>query len=175
MTKFKFCYLFIITGLALTQETPLPNHRNVELKLMIDDGENMILSYADANLMMRNKYFRIKDRLNSHRWQGYQGNIRVSEPKFFEIAGFIAEAKLAGRYQTIRQSVFWTGTGMSFLGILITITGAKKNNNRWHFPAAGVGLLVTGISLDVLWYFAPPNHHPLSKALAAANQYNLRE
>uniref|UniRef100_A0A7C6EEH9 Uncharacterized protein n=1 Tax=candidate division WOR-3 bacterium TaxID=2052148 RepID=A0A7C6EEH9_UNCW3 len=166
-----FC-LFALAGVLFAQTSnPQPN----EPHLLVDDGESMMMSYADANLIMTNKYFGLKERLNSRRWQGYQGNIKVAEPKFFEIAGFNEEAKLAAKYQIVRQTVFWSGAGMIFLGGLITVTKTKKNDNKWQFPAVGIGLLATGIGLDAIWYFAPPNHYPLSKALAAATKYNKKE
>jgi len=181
MVKISIEYLpifFISLLLAQESNNTMPeiiSSKVVEPRLLVDDGESMMMSYADANLMMTNKFFRLKERLNSRRWQGYQGNIKVNEPKFFEIAGFTQEAKLAAKYQTIRQSVFWSGAGMAFLGVLIISTKTRKNDNKWHFPALGIGLFTAGIGLEAFWYLAPPNHNTIGKALAAAAKYNLRE
>ena len=183
MAKIRIRYLFIFASiffsLLIAQEsgviTPKVSSPDLaEPRLLVDDGEGLMMSYADANLVMTNKFFGLKERLNSRRWRGYQGNVPISESKFFGLAGFAQEAKMAARYQTIRQSVFWTGTGIAALGLLIGATQAK-NDNKWHVSGLGIGLFATGISLDLIWYLAPPNQNKLSTALAAANKYNQRE
>ncbi|MEO0115335.1 MAG: hypothetical protein ABIK93_07640 [candidate division WOR-3 bacterium] len=169
----KFLSFFILgVNLLLAQVANETIPKVIEPKLLVDDGESVMASYGDANLIMTNKYFKLKERLNSRRWQGYQGNIKISESRFFEVAGFNQEAKMAGRYQTVRRSVFWSGTGMIVLGGLITTVEVVRQGNSWHFPPVGIGLLVTGIGLEALWYFAPPNNYSLAKALAAADKYN---
>jgi len=154
-----------------------------EPKLLIDDGDGMMMGYADANLVMTNKFFGLKERLNSKRWQGYHGLTRMSESRFFETAGFMQEARIATQYQSIRQGVFWTGTGLAFLGVLIgsiqLIKDKDKNDNTWKWnwntQAFGIGLFVTGLAVDAIWYFSPPNRYTLGTALNAANTYNQRE
>lgn len=148
-----------------------------EPKLLIDDGDGMMMGYADANLVMTNKYFGLKERLNSKRWQGYHGLARISESRFFETAGFVREANNATRYQSIRQGVFWTGTGLAILGVLIGSIQFIKNEHQWQWDsqALGIGLFVTGLGVDAVWYFSPPNRYSMGTALNAANKYNQRK
>ncbi len=152
-------------------------------KLQIDDGEGMMMSYAEANMVIANKFFGLKDRLNSRRWRGYNGITRVSEPRFFEIAGFPEEARFAMRYQSIRQGVFWTGTGLAFLGVLISsiqlLKDRDENNDEWVWKwknqVFGIGLFTTGLAVDGVWFFSPSNRYSLRTALNAADKYNKRE
>lgn len=156
---------------------------NTEQKLFVDDGDGMMMGYADANLVMTNKYFGLKERLNSKRWQGYHGLTRISESRFFETAGFVLEANNATRYQSIRKGVFWTGTGLAFLGVLISsiqlLKDRAENNNewvwKWENQVFGIGLFTTGLAVDGVWFFSPPNRNTLGLALIAANKYNKRE
>ncbi|MDH5185664.1 MAG: hypothetical protein OEZ20_00905 [candidate division WOR-3 bacterium] len=172
-------FVLICPGLAQERFEPTPSFSVTDFsnsQLYVDDGEGMIQSYSEANTIITNKFFGLKERLNSRRWHGYQGNRRLSEPAFFELAGFGYEAKMAKRYQTIRNSVGWTGAGMIFLGLLIGVTQTKKDEEgKWHIPVFGIGLTATGIVLDALWYFAPPNYNQLRTALAAVSTYNQRK
>jgi hypothetical protein len=147
-----------------------------ETRLSVDDGEGMMMSYADANMMVTDRFLGLKERLNSRRWLGYQGNTKLSEQLFFEVAGFNQEAKSAAQYQTISRSVVLTGTSLSILGLLIGVIKTPKNEN-WYkkIPPVGIGLFATGVGLDIIWALAPRNQNTLSTALRAANNYNKRE
>jgi len=182
MAKTKVRYIVIalsvFSGLLTAQESndTVPKvtvSTATEPRLFVDDGEGMMTSYAEANMVMTDKFLGLKERLNSRRWLGYQGNTKLSEQAFFEVAGFNQEAKLAAHYQTIRQSVFWTGTSMAILGLLIGVT--KTDYSKKHVPPVAIGLFATGVGLDIIWALAPPNHNTLSAALRATNKYNKRE
>jgi hypothetical protein len=152
------------------------NSTTAEPRLLVDDGEGLMLSYADANMVMTDRFLGLKERLNSHRWLGYQGNTELSEQVYFEVAGFNQEAKLAGHYQTIRRSVVLTGTSLSIIGLLIGVFKTPRESN-WYkkIPPVGIGLFATGIGLDIIWALAPRNYNTLGTALRAANNYNQKE
>lgn len=177
--------LFIIITTSFTQVKNKMGKSLVvqenEPRLLVDDGDGMMMGYADANLVMTNKFFGLKERLNSKRWQGYFGLRKMSEPRFFETAGFVHEANNAARYQSIRQGVFWTGTGLAFLGVLISsiqFLKDKEDNTwkwKWENQVFGIGLFTAGLAVDAIWYYSPPNRYTLGTALNAANKYNQRE
>lgn len=144
-----------------------------EPRLLVDDGEGMMMSYADANMMVTDRFLGLKERLNSRRWLGFQGNAQLSEQVFFEVAGFNQEAKSAAHYQTIRRGVILTGTSLSIIGLLIGVI--KTDFNKKYAPPVGIGLFATGVGLDIIWALAPRNQNTLGTALRAANNYNKRE
>ena len=170
--------LSVFIGLMAAQETydTIPKKvisTTIESRLFVDDGEGIMMSYADANMMIGDRFLGLKERMNSRRWLGYQGNTKLSEQVFFEVAGFNQEAKLAAHYQTIRQSVVLTGTSLSFLGLLIGVV--KTDYSKKKIPPVGIGLFATGVGLDIIWALAPRNHNTLGSALRAATNYNKRE
>jgi len=170
--------LSVLVGLMIAQESydTIPKaviSTTTEPHLLVDDGDGMMMSYADANLLMTDKFLGLKERLNSRRWLGYQGNTELSEPVFFEVAGYNQEAKLAAQYQTIRRGVVLTGTSLSFLGLLIGVIKTDYSNKK--IPPVSIGLFAAGIGLDIIWALAPRNHNTVGTALRAANTYNKRE
>ena len=169
--------IFIFTTALFAQGSNDTINKIVEPKLSIDDGDGIMLSYAPSNMVMTNKFFGLKERLNSQHWQGYQGTARVAEPTFFEIAGFTEEAAKAGKYQSIRQNVFWTGTGLAILGALIGSIQFVKNDRKWSWNSEviGVSLLGVGLAVDAVWLLSPPNRYSPGMALDAAGKYNQRE
>jgi hypothetical protein len=180
MNRLIFFMLVLVATLFGQENYMLAKNLEVlecEQKLFVDDGDGMMMGYADANLVMTNKYFGLKERLNSKRWQGYYGLKRISESRFFETAGFVLEANNAIRYQSIRQGVFWTGTGLAILGVLIGSIQFIKNEHQWQWgsQAFGIGLFTAGLAVDAIWFFSPPNRFSLGTALNAANKYNKRE
>jgi hypothetical protein len=184
MAKIKLDKLIIalsvfIGSLAAQENNAIPNgpiSTPTETRLLVDDGDGMMLSYADANMMVTDRFLGLKERLNSRRWLGYQGNTKLSEQVFFEVAGFNQEAKSAVQYQTIRRSVILTGTSLSIIGLLIGVIKTEKSED-WYkkISPVGIGLFATGVGLDIIWALAPRNQNPLGTALRAANNYNKRE
>jgi len=182
MAKIKLDKLIIALSLLIGLLAAQENYETIqkatiptttETRLSVDDGEGMMMSYADANMMVTDRFLGLKERLNSRRWLGYQGNTKLSEQVFFEVAGFNQEAKSSANYQTIRRSVILTGTSLAIIGLLIGVV--KTDFNKKYVPPVGIGLFATGVGLDIIWALAPRNQNTLSTALRAANNYNKRE
>jgi len=108
-------------------------------------------------------------------WKYYQGFDEISEKEFLEIAGYLEEANIAMRHQTVSTGLAFGGLASAGVGTLVLTFGITLGEPNWG--ALGGALTGGGLAAIVLWITRGYHWLPLQQAYAIAADYNekLRE
>jgi hypothetical protein len=106
-------------------------------------------------------------------WIGYQGFERVSEPRFFEIAGYTQEAKKAKKYHQTKTQMMVGGIISMVAGSLL-LSSMHQDDHPYN-EALGTILTATGgIAFSVGTFMAFNNRYPSNIAQMVADDFNDR-
>ncbi len=105
-------------------------------------------------------------------WIPFEGTEKISEPLFFEIAGYEKEALAAQKYEKTRDALFWSGLITSAAGFLISISADYYDDARYTtgmvIACIGAGATAGGFGMMI------SNKYPSNIAEMAASDYNTR-
>jgi hypothetical protein len=109
-------------------------------------------------------------------WMPYRGFQRISEPDFFEIAGYTRQARRAQAAHTNRKprlgTLTWVGGAVAAPGGVFVAAG-EREVGPWFLAAGGLMMLIDLITPSVEEYNpGPPMWAPASKVHGIAGEYN---
>ncbi len=106
-------------------------------------------------------------------WIGYQGFNKISEPKFFEIAGYEEEAREAAKYHKRKVQMIVGGLASMVAGSLL-LSSMHEDEHPYNDVLGAVLTGAGGIVFSVGTYMSLTNRYPSNVAQMVADDFNDR-
>lgn len=170
--------LLLTTILATAQSQKMQYLRK---RLTVEVEKTIIASYhdwdvfLDASMRYGGAGLEIKE---SKKWHCYKGGMKISEGKFYGIAGLNDYASMAYSYKNKKALFTYGGWAMVVIGVGMFVTdyAMAYSGDELRNPSAlsyiGLGVEVVGVTFAIIGMTRPPKLTKASFAVMVADEYN---